>query len=56
MMHRIFYITIFICLSIASQVDGKTRFFIQTVATGDQNGKVASGGIGYFESITANKI
>lgn len=56
MKHRILYITILICLSFIRQVDGKTRFFIQTMATGDQNGKVASGGMGYFESITANKI
>lgn len=56
MMRRVFFITAIIFLSVLSQVEAKTRFFIQTVAKGDQDGKVAEGGLGYFETEVANKI
>lgn len=56
MMRKIFFITTILCLALSFSTNGKTRFFIQTVATGDQDGKVASGGLGYFETTAANKI
>ncbi len=56
MMNRIFYILLFLSLAVIKPVDGKTRFFIQMVAEGDLDGKVAAGGLGYFETQAANKI
>jgi hypothetical protein len=43
-------------LAALGPTEAKTRFFIQRVAEGDQNGKVAEGGLGYFETTAANKI
>lgn len=45
-----------ICFLFIGSIEAKTRFFIQTVAQGDQNGKVAEGGLGYFETEVFNKI
>ena len=56
MIKRILYISIIIYLAFIGSTDAKTRFFIQTVAEGDQNGKVAEGGLGYFETQAFNKI
>lgn len=56
MIRNIFFITTILWLALSFSTNGKTRFFIQTVATGDQDGKVASGGLGYFETTAANKI
>lgn len=56
MMRKIFFITTLIWLVIVNSADAKTRFFIQTRAEGDQDGRVAAGGLGYFETQAANKI
>jgi hypothetical protein len=56
MMSRIFFFTIIIYLAISGSINAKTRFFIQTIAEGDQNGKVAEGGLKYYEIQVANKI
>ncbi len=56
MKNKSFIVVTLFCFFIFSSAEAKTRFFIQTVAKGDQNGKVAEGGLGYFETQVFNKI
>lgn len=56
MIHKTFCIATVIWLAVTCSLNAKTRFFIQTFAEGDQDGKVASGGLGYFETQAANAI
>lgn len=56
MIRKLFFITIIVFLSVIHSAEAKTSFFIQTAAEGDKNGKVAEGGLGYFETQAFNKI